>query len=159
MQNEELLRARESTYEILEKYSDLYDFAPVGYLTLDRKLKINNANLTAATLLGVGRAQLIRRHFSEFLDAESKLKFVSFFEQVLASRGESCCQLKLINKKVHSEFHADINAVTDRSNSEVSNCNITISDLTAIKKSGRSRARTETIHTHQSGTQSRNSAP
>jgi len=37
MQNEELLEAREEIEALLEKYSDLYDFAPVGYLTLDRE--------------------------------------------------------------------------------------------------------------------------
>ena len=52
MQNEELREAREAMEALLEKYTDLYDFAPVGYLTLDHEGTIIEANLAGAGLLG-----------------------------------------------------------------------------------------------------------
>ena len=57
MQNEELRRASDQMESEREKYSDLYDFAPVGYLTLNREGEIHEANLTGATLLGMERSR------------------------------------------------------------------------------------------------------
>ena len=55
MQNEELQQAQETITQARDRYADLYDFAPVGYFTLDRKGKIVEANLAGARLLGVER--------------------------------------------------------------------------------------------------------
>ncbi len=63
MQNEELRRDQHEIEEAHEKYVDLYDFAPVGYLTLDEKGCIVAANLNAATRLGVDRKSLLGHPF------------------------------------------------------------------------------------------------
>ena len=54
MQNEELRRSRAEVEAGLERYTELYDFAPVGYLTLGLDGAIHQVNLTGASLLGVG---------------------------------------------------------------------------------------------------------
>lgn len=53
-----------------DRYMDLYDFFPIGYLTLSGEGIIIEANLAAAALLGVERNKLIRRSFSHFLTSE-----------------------------------------------------------------------------------------
>ena len=62
MQNEELRQAQIKLEELknkyLNNYLDLYDFAPVGYLTLNDKGLILESNLTAVGLLGMDRTSL-----------------------------------------------------------------------------------------------------
>jgi PAS domain S-box-containing protein len=72
MQNEELRRTRADLEEALARYTDLYDFAPVGYLTLDRQDVIQEANSTVATMLGVARADLLGRQLSDFVPATAQ---------------------------------------------------------------------------------------
>ena len=59
MQNEELRRAQDELVESRDRYSDLYDFAPVGYVTVSHKGLILEANLTLADMLRVERRALV----------------------------------------------------------------------------------------------------
>ena len=63
MQNEELQRAKMEAEDAARKYSDLYDFAPISYLTLDEDHKVIEANLAAEQMLGVPRSELIGVEF------------------------------------------------------------------------------------------------
>lgn len=72
MQNEELRRAHAVMEEARDRYADLYEFAPVGYITLNRKGMINEINLTGAALLGVDRTKLINQRFSMFIAQPDK---------------------------------------------------------------------------------------
>ncbi len=76
MQNEELRLSQARLEESRSKYADLYDFAPVGYLTLNEAGRIVEANLTAATLLGVERGRLLTRFFSHFLAESDRWVFL-----------------------------------------------------------------------------------
>ena len=67
MQNEELRRAQETIAESRDRYADLYDFAPVGYFTLDPQGLILEVNLTGARLLGAPRDSLLRKPFILFV--------------------------------------------------------------------------------------------
>ena len=72
MQNEELRRAQEELEASRARYFDLYDLAPVGYFTLSETGMILEANLTAATLLGVARGALVKQPLSHFIFREDQ---------------------------------------------------------------------------------------
>jgi len=59
MQNEELIQANETAETALRKYTMLYDFAPMGYFTLESDGIINELNFTGAEMLGDKRFSLV----------------------------------------------------------------------------------------------------
>ena len=67
LQNEELRHTQQELETSRDRYSTLYDFAPVGYLTLDRDGVILDANLTAGQLLGSARGALLRQRLTDFI--------------------------------------------------------------------------------------------
>jgi PAS domain S-box-containing protein len=107
MQNEELKRARGETDEILAKYTDLYDFAPIGYLTFDEKAFILELNLTAAQLLGVERSLLFNRPFSSFIQREFQDRFYFHLQEVLESPVKQTCEL-VLNRKNNDSFNVQL---------------------------------------------------
>jgi PAS domain S-box-containing protein len=78
MQNEELRRSQMELDAARAGYFDLYDLAPVGYVTLDEKGMILESNLTAATLLGVPRASLKRQPLSRFIISDDQDAYFRF---------------------------------------------------------------------------------
>ena len=95
MQNAELRQARDDLETALEKYTDLYDFAPVGYFTLDRKGNIRSVNLTGAGLVGVERSLLVGRRFGLFVTDEARPAFTAFLEKVFTSPAKVACEVAL----------------------------------------------------------------
>ncbi len=93
MQNEELQRARAEVEASLALYTDLYDFAPVGYFTLGRDGTIRRANLTGARLLGMERGRLVGRRLGLFLSEADRTTLTAFLQKVFASREKETCEL------------------------------------------------------------------
>ena len=98
MQNEELRQSRAEVETGLERYTELYDFAPVGYLTLGRDGAIRQVNLTGARLLGVDRARLPGRRFGVFVGAPDRAGFKAFLEKVFASQAKEECEVALLKE-------------------------------------------------------------
>lgn len=98
MQNEELMRVRSELEENLEKYSDLYDYAPVGYFTLAEDGQVLEVNFTGATLLGKERSFLINRKFCAFLAEQSKPVFREFLSTVFKSDFKETSEVKFFDK-------------------------------------------------------------
>jgi signal transduction histidine kinase len=109
MQNEELLQTRAQVEAILAQYTDLYDFAPVGYFTLGRDGAIRRVNLTGASLLGVDRSGLVNRRFGLFVSADSRPAFNAFLDKVFASQAKETCEVALL-KEGHEPLWARIDA-------------------------------------------------
>lgn len=95
MQNEELRRAHAEIEESRDRFNDLYDFAPVGYITLDAERTIIEANLTAATMLGKKRGDLIGRKFTRFLARAAQDPFYLHQNAVLEGHRKEICELPL----------------------------------------------------------------
>ena len=72
LQNEELRMAQVDLAESRDRYSNLYEFAPVGYVTVSEKGLIVEANLTVAVMLGVERRLLLKKPFSKFIVSEDQ---------------------------------------------------------------------------------------
>jgi PAS domain-containing protein len=82
MQNEELQQAYESADKALRKYTLLYDFAPMGYLTISADGTIHDVNFSAADMIGERRRKLIDANFKQFIENESKPVFSAFIEKL-----------------------------------------------------------------------------
>lgn len=95
LQNQELRYAREEVERRLQKYTDLFDSAPVGYLTLDREGTIREANLTSASLLGGERGRLVGRAFESFLSADDRPAFRGFLAKTFEGRGRESSEVML----------------------------------------------------------------
>ena len=95
MQNDELRRAQIEQEESRDRYLDLYEFAPDGYLTLSHVGTINEINLTGAKLLGVERGRLMHQRFDHFIVAEDRDRWNSHFLNLLKCDVTLTCELAL----------------------------------------------------------------
>jgi two-component system CheB/CheR fusion protein len=101
MQNEELRRAQVELEESRDHLLDLYEFAPVGYLTLDDGAIIKRANLRTASLLGVERGTLAGKRFTEYLVPESRDAFYLYWRGLTESTTRSCELLMRRSDETH----------------------------------------------------------
>lgn len=95
IQNEELRNAQVELSHTRDRYADLYEFAPVGYMVLDRDGTILEANLTVASLLGVDRHHLLKSHLSKFVVRESQDELFLHQQAVFASNEKQTIEIKM----------------------------------------------------------------
>ncbi|MGD9950922.1 MAG: response regulator [Desulfobulbus sp.] len=95
MQNEELLRAQVELDLARVRYFDLYDRAPVGYCTLSEKGLIQEANLTAANLLGVPRSAMVGQPMTRFILNEDQDVYYRIRKQLFETEASQVCELRL----------------------------------------------------------------
>jgi PAS domain S-box-containing protein len=87
MQNRELRETQQRLEETRDRYAELYDFAPVGYLTLDERSHILEINLTAAALLGHERARLLGKPLSTWFTGPDKHTLLAHLASVFHNHG------------------------------------------------------------------------
>ncbi len=95
MQNDDLRKTQEELVETRDQYADLYDFAPVGYITLSDEGLIIQTNLTLAEMLGVSKAGLINQLLSAYIVEEDQDIYYLHRRKVLATRMKQRCELRL----------------------------------------------------------------
>lgn len=95
MRNEELRRAQSALEESRDRYLELYEFAPVGYLTLSESGVITEANLTVAALLGVERGTLLRRRLDAYVVGDRDYTWRRRFAGLIRGKGEAAFDLVL----------------------------------------------------------------
>ena len=136
MQNEDLRQAQEKLDASRARYFDLYDLAPVGYCTLSGNGRILEANLTAATLLGVDRATLVQQPFARFILEEDQHLYTLRQLQGPDIPSPQECELRLKKDDVssfwvhltitavqlaggQSEYRIVLNDISDRKHAEI----------------------------------------
>ncbi|AEG00634.1 PAS domain S-box protein [Methylomonas methanica] len=85
MQNEALRDTEIALAEALARYTDLYEFAPVGYVTVDQDDTISAINLAGTALLGTERGQLIHSRFSKLIAPEDNDGWYLMFHKMMAA--------------------------------------------------------------------------
>ncbi len=133
MQAEELRRAHLALEESRDKYLDLYDFAPVGYLTLSDKALVEEVNLTGSLLLGVLRRRLIHARFRKFIAPKDLDQWDRHFSSVLKTGEKESFDLELLNSNV-SAFPARLDCIRIQEKDANPKVRIAISDITRQKE-------------------------
>ena len=96
MQNVELSQAHAEAEANADKFSDLYDFAPVGYFTFTEGGVILGVNLTGVALLGVEQRGLLDRRFPLWVAPKSRNCFNEFLKRTFASSAKQTCEVNLL---------------------------------------------------------------
>lgn len=86
IQNEALRQTQNELEDARDRYIDLFESAPVAYVILSRDGRVTEANRLARRLLSLTQAQLLRRHFEEFI---APTDLGRWREQIMAAWGET----------------------------------------------------------------------
>ncbi len=123
----------------IRKYSNLYDFAPVGYLTLSREGKIQLANLKSTTMLGVDRSRLVGTPFKQFVVPEDYRVIDNLLERVCSKRVSGSCEVRVAGDKTkYAQPQKNLSNLIFRVDAAISDaddgCHIILSDITETKR-------------------------
>jgi PAS domain S-box-containing protein len=134
MQNEELRRAHVALEKSRTEYSDLYDFSPVGYFTLDKNGLILQANLTGAGLLGIERSHLIKKPFIQYIAKNYHDLFFLHRRNAHDTKERQTCEIK-IRRKNGTEFYAQMESIAVKdSDGNFSQCRTVVTDISQRKR-------------------------
>ncbi|MEI6293307.1 MAG: PAS domain S-box protein, partial [Methanomicrobiales archaeon] len=131
MQAEELRKAHLILEESRNRYIDLYEFAPTGYLTFTDKALITDVNLTAAVLLGVERNEIINHGIGRFIVPTDHETWDQYFMDV-RNRGEKQVCALMLTRGDGSLFPARLEGVRTSSSNGTTTVRIAFSDITDI---------------------------
>jgi len=95
LQNEELEIAKADVEAALEKYTELYEYAPAGYYTLAADGTIQLMNLTGASMVGIERSHLVGRRFGLLVSPAHRSAFNSFLGKTFALRAKRSAEFEL----------------------------------------------------------------
>jgi len=130
LQNEELKLTKAEVDVGLEKYTNLYDFAPVGYFTLSTDGTISGVNLTGTSLVGVQRSRLLGQRFGGLLDPKNRHDFSVFLAKVFTDDARHSADFELV---LQDKPPLIVNIEARRQSNE-NECHAVMVDITARKK-------------------------
>jgi PAS domain S-box-containing protein len=132
MQNDELRRSQAALEESRDRYLDLFEFAPEGYLTLNSNGMIIEVNITGAALLSAERKNLLNCRFASLITHEDKDNWHRHFQSLLKSKGHQSYELELMRID-GSRFHAKLGCLLKKTDN-ASVVRIAIADISERKK-------------------------
>ena len=135
----ELVISRKKMADSLERYTELYDFAPVGYLSLAPDGRILKANLMASSILGIVRSQLLNNHLQNFFIPHSLSLFKVLLDAVFIQKKRGSCELMLLALNTqHPQDQYNPSAHTVRLDAVVNDngqeCRVILSDISKQKQ-------------------------
>jgi diguanylate cyclase (GGDEF)-like protein/PAS domain S-box-containing protein len=134
MQNEELRQAQGELEASRSRYADLYDFAPITYLTLDKDGLIREVNLTGAGLLGVDRRRLINKPFSVFVIKDDRDTLREHLRDTFRMESQQITEVR-IKRKDGSVVVAQLQSVAAEGNDgDFPSCRTAAIDITERKR-------------------------
>jgi len=136
MQNEELRRTQELLEESRDRYVDLYEFAPVGYLMLSSDAKIVSINLTGAGLLGEERKKLLQRRFAHMVLPADRGSWQQYFTDTMQRVKSQACELTL-QRSDGSCFDAHLDGRPGTAGTAAAMLRVTLSDISERKRMDR----------------------
>ncbi len=133
MQNEELRASRRELEQLHEKYYDLYNYAPVGYFTLDLTSAITELNTTGANLLGFTKDRLIKTRFNWYVAPKYTKSFLYHLKQAYNSLEKHVFEMGLIRRN-GIIFYAHVELLPQQLNTGEVQMKMAVVDITGRKE-------------------------
>jgi PAS domain S-box-containing protein len=134
LQNQALRETQEGLEEAQRKYTDLYDFAPVGYFTLNQAGVIEEVNLAGATLVGIERSHLIQMPFSYLAYQDDQDTYFLYLRRLFKIASSESQEIRLV-KPDGAPFDAQLTGVVVRNEqNHMAQCRMIVSDITEQKR-------------------------
>jgi PAS domain S-box-containing protein len=114
----------------LDRYTALYDFAPVGYVTLGRDETVHCANLTMAELLNIHRSRLLGQRFGLFVAEELRAHVADFLRTAFTSQRKETCEVTLVRDD-GTPLIVQLDAIVTATMQE---CSVAVIDITQRKR-------------------------
>lgn len=133
MQNQELREAQHLLEDARDRYTDLFDFAPIGYLVLNEKGVIENINLTACTMMGMDRSIIKGKPFSTYMSGNESGTLFLKLREAFQSKTLEPFELQ-IKRDGTDTFIALIHGTVTENGSGKTICRMSIQDVTEIRE-------------------------
>jgi len=134
IQNDELRRTQVELDASRMRYFDLYDLAPVGYCTLSEKGLILEANLRAATLLGMPRGDLVGQPLSRSIQLDDQNLWYKHLQQLLETDEPQDFELRVVRKPDEEVLWMRLDATVAQDENDISTSRVTLTDITTNKR-------------------------
>jgi PAS domain S-box-containing protein len=141
MQNEELCRTQVELETARDRYRDLYDFSPVGRLTLDTSGTIVEANLSAAMLLGLTLQELIGQSLARFVEPEDQAIFQRHCHEVVKTGGRHTCEVQFRDKSGVSRWLYLESLAAHEEPERITHWRAALLDISERKRAGQAQSR------------------
>lgn len=140
LQNHELRRAQLELEAARDQYADLYDFAPAGYCTLDRRDLIVEANQTLVELIGVERKDIIDHKLSQFVEPGDQDEYYLHRQRAFEDGQRQVTELRMV-RRTGERISVHLESVPDHR--DPARLRVMLSDITGLKQAEAARRASE----------------
>jgi len=126
-------KTEEALAESEKRYVDLYEFAPISYLTINSNALVATINVTGSLLLGAERSEILERPFSDFVTSGDVEQYRRLFGQVIHHGERQTCDLAL-RRSDGTFFHAQLDCVRINEADLSPGVRVTIVDISQRKQ-------------------------